>query len=145
LDKEPTDTFVVQAENYIEDRDEDLLELRQINHNAIRELDDDEKTDETLQSASEPEKHETHLAAIYEEVADLRSHVRPLFDNHADRSSENQRMSFSTLRKRLSSIIVPSISSDQESSRRQPSIPQIQRERRDTTLMSLLVRWSKLW
>ena len=140
MDKEPTDTFVVQAENYIEDRDEDLLELRQINHAAIHLPDDDEKTDETLKSDSEPEKHETHLAAIFEEVADLRCHVRPLFNNQADRSSENQRMSSSTLRRRLSSIIVPSISSDQELSRRQPPIPQIQRERRDTTLMSLLVR-----
>jgi hypothetical protein len=77
LNKEPTDTFVVQAENYIEDRDEDLLEFRQINHDAIRPPDDDEKIDDRLDAGSEPEKHETHLAAIYEEVADLRTQVSP--------------------------------------------------------------------
>ena len=77
LDKEPTDTFVVQAENYIEDRDEDLLELREINHAAICPPDDDEKTYDSPDSGLESEKHETHLAAIYEEVADLRTQVRP--------------------------------------------------------------------
>jgi hypothetical protein len=77
LDKEPTDTFVVQSQNYIEDRDEDLLELRQINHAAIHPLDDDEKEESLLDTGSEPEKHETHLAAIYEEVADLRTQVSP--------------------------------------------------------------------
>jgi hypothetical protein len=77
LDKEPTDTFVVQAENYIEDRDEDLLELRRINHAAIHPPDDDERIDGRLDTGSEPEKHETHLAAIYEEVADLRTQVSP--------------------------------------------------------------------
>jgi hypothetical protein len=77
LDKEPTDTFVVQAENYIEDRDEDLLELRQINHAAIHPPDDDDKAATSLDTGSEPEKHESHLAAIYEEVADLRTQVSP--------------------------------------------------------------------
>jgi hypothetical protein len=100
LDKEPTDTFVVQAENYIEDRDEDLLELRQINQAAVRLPDDDEKMDGRLDTGSEPEKHESHLAAIYEEVADLRTQVRPPFLNQADKSSENQRMSFSTLKRK---------------------------------------------
>jgi hypothetical protein len=84
LNKEPTDTFVVQAENYIEDRDEDLLELRQINHAAVRLPDDDEKMDGRLDTGSEPEKHESHLAAIYEEGADLRTQVRPPFANQAD-------------------------------------------------------------
>jgi len=77
LDKEPTDTFVVQAENYIEDRDEDILELQQINRAAIRPPDDDVRIEDSLDSGLEPEKHETHLAAIYEEVADLRNQVRP--------------------------------------------------------------------
>ena len=81
MDNEPTDTFVVQAENYIEDRDEDLLELRQLNRAAIRESIDEEKADDTLEESLEPEKHETHLAAIYEEVADLRNQVSPHFSN----------------------------------------------------------------
>jgi hypothetical protein len=114
LDREPTDTFVVQAENYIEDRDEDLLELRQINLAAIRPPDDDGTIADSLDSGLEPEKHESHLAAIYEEVADLRTQVRPPFLNQADTSSGNQRMSSSTLKRRSNFIIVPSISFDRE-------------------------------
>lgn len=116
MNKEPTDTFVVQAENYIEDRDEDFLELSQINHAAIRLSNDDEKEESLLDTGSEPEKHESHLAAIYEEVADLRTQVRPPVLNEADNSSGTQRMSFSMLKRRSSSIIVPSIFFDPESS-----------------------------
>lgn len=76
LDREPTDTFVTQAEIYIEDRDEDLQELREINHSAIRPT-DGETEEESSTGSEEPEKNESHLAAIYEEVADLRSQVRP--------------------------------------------------------------------
>lgn len=77
LDREPTETFVVQAEIYIDDRDEDLLELREMNYAAIRLAAEEEEVKKPkgseLESESGPEKHETHLAAIYEEVADLRS------------------------------------------------------------------------
>jgi hypothetical protein len=106
LDREPTDTFVIQAENYIEDRDEDWSELKQLN--TVAQLpgrsdgDDDASSEDILDS--EPEKHgEPHLAAIYEEVAELRTHVRrvplPLITKLID-SSENQRTNYNMPRKR---------------------------------------------
>ena len=75
---EPTDTFMVQAEIYAEDRDEDLLELRQLKHAATVLIEDGVPESDTdgagpgLKFKEEPERHE-HLAAIYDEVAELRS------------------------------------------------------------------------
>ena len=69
---------MVQAQIYAEDRDEDLLELRQLKHAATVLIMDgvpESGTDGAgpgLRSREEPERHE-HLAAIYEEVAELRS------------------------------------------------------------------------
>jgi hypothetical protein len=83
LDREPTDTFVVQAEIYMEDRDEDLLELRQLNQlsSGLPTLDEDEEDVVSASPSLTSEGHgEPHLAAIYEEVAELRSQVYlPLF------------------------------------------------------------------
>jgi hypothetical protein len=84
LDREPTDTFVIQAENYIEDRDEDMLELKQLNN--IAQIPDRSAGDEGSPAEDvldlEPEKHgEPHLAAIYEEIADLRNQVRRVFSS----------------------------------------------------------------
>lgn len=77
--REPTDTFIIQAEIYIEDRDEDVEQMRQINHSAhLPPTTEDEDVVDSAESEleSEPEKHEIHLAAIYEEVAELRVQVR---------------------------------------------------------------------
>ena len=72
---------MIQAEVYVEDRDEDLQELKQLNQIEtipIASSDDGDETSGEEVSGGELEKHgESHLAAIYEEVADLRSQVCP--------------------------------------------------------------------
>ena len=81
LHREPTDTFMVQAEVYVEDQDKDLQELKQLNQIEtipVASSDDGDESSGEEVSGGELEKHgESHLAAIYEEVADLRSQVCP--------------------------------------------------------------------
>ena len=69
---------MVQAQIYTEDRDEDLLKLRQLKDAATVLTEDGAPESHTdgagpgLKFKEEPERHE-HLAAIYDEVAELRS------------------------------------------------------------------------
>jgi len=73
MDREPTETFLVQADIYCEERDEDLLEMRESNLRLGQESNDNLPMKDDGENP--PGVHETHLAAIYEEVAELRHQV----------------------------------------------------------------------
>jgi hypothetical protein len=73
MDREPTETFLVQADIYCEERDEDLLEMRETDSKLREENSDTSALEDDVENP--PGVHETHLAAIYEEVAELRHQV----------------------------------------------------------------------
>lgn len=81
-EREPTETFLVQADIYFDDKDEDLLELKGVHKVFESDRDRDPADGPKAESGSEPgglgnqAEPEVHLAAIYEEVADLRHQVR---------------------------------------------------------------------
>jgi hypothetical protein len=73
MDREPTETFLVQADIYCEEKDEDLFEMRESNLQPRQESSDNLPMEDDVEDP--PGVHETHLAAIYEEVAELRHQV----------------------------------------------------------------------
>jgi hypothetical protein len=78
VEREPTETFLVQADIYFEDRDEDILEQKEMykipqqDQGSLGIGEQEVKLVDHVHG-TEPE---IHLAAIYEEVADLRHQVR---------------------------------------------------------------------
>jgi hypothetical protein len=80
MDREMTETFLIQADIYCEERDEDLLEMRETDSKLRQESSDNPAMEEDVDNP--PGVHETHLAAIYEEVAELRHQVSLSFILH---------------------------------------------------------------
>lgn len=80
MDQEPTQTFMVQAEIYQQESEDDLAELRQLNIEHLVYLpktlvDVQEEDEEGSDTRKEEEQHDGHLVGLYEEISDLRAQV----------------------------------------------------------------------
>jgi hypothetical protein len=114
----------VQADIYFEDRDEDILELKEmyrIPHQDQGRL-GSRQADPELGNHVHGTEPEIHLAAIYEEVADLRHQVRippnlPTMRYYSTDSASlgNQNMNYNKRKKRSSIITLLLTSCDQGS------------------------------